>query len=197
MVMSDVEKLIEAMRQLFFLGLINPRGGNGSVKVGNKHMAVTPSGLGKQWLTVEDLVICDIHTGEVVKGGYKPTVELGVHLGIYRALAEAKAVLHAHPPIALAFFDAGLIEWWNQPLVEVSYSIGKVSIVEEKPPGSPELADAVVEAVKRDGSRIIAVPHHGVFAWGKSVEEAMDAIVALETVAKYVAVKALLGKLIK
>lgn len=194
MVMSDVEKLVESMKQLFFLGLINPRGGNGSVKVSDKYVAVTPSGLGKQWLTVEDLVICEISSGEIVKGDHRPTVELGVHLGIYRAITEARAVLHAHPPIALALFDTGLPEWWNQPLVEVSYSVGKVSVVEERPPGSLELANAVVEAVKRVRSRIVAVPHHGVFAWGRSIEEALDSIVALETVAKYVVVKTLLGK---
>ena len=196
---SELEKLVWAMRELFLLGLINTRGGNGSVLLDDKHIAITPSGLAKQWLRVEDLVIYNIETGEV-KGSFKPSIEMNAHVRTYLKIREARAVLHAHPPLTLALTDRfkhakkwGRDAWWETGLIEVEYSVGKVDIAEPYEPGSIELAEEVSNKLA-SGARIVIVPKHGVFSWGRSVEEAMDAIVALELVARYVFVSTLLLK---
>lgn len=181
---EEVSKLLNAMRDLFYLGLINPRGGNGSVRISGSLVAVTPSGLGKQWLGPGDIVIVSVEDGRVVKGEHKPTVEVNAHLLIYKRVRGANSVLHAHPPLSLALTDHGVRDWWKQPLVEVTYSLGVVEVVKEAPPGSMELAELVSEAME-NGARLVIVPKHGAFAWGSDVEEALDAIVALETTAKY------------
>jgi len=196
---SELEKLVWAMRELFLLGLINTRGGNGSVLLDDKHIAITPSGLAKQWLRVEDLVIYNIETGEV-KGSFKPSIEMNAHVRTYLKIREARAVLHAHPPLTLALTDRfkhakkwGRDAWWETGLIEVEYNVGKVDIAEPHEPGSIELAEEVSNKLA-SGARIVIVPKHGVFSWGRSVEEAMDAIVALELVARYVFVSTLLLK---
>lgn len=192
---GEIDKLLNAMRDLFYLGLINPRGGNGSVKISDNLVAVTPSGLGKQWLRPSDIVIVSIDDGRVVKGKHRPTVEVNAHLLIYKRVKEAGSVLHAHPPLSLALTDHGLADWWRQPLVEVTYSLGAVEVVREAPPGSLELAELVSEAMGK-GARLVIVPRHGAFAWGRSVEEALDAIVALETTAKYYLARRAIGSLL-
>ncbi|WP_440059057.1 class II aldolase/adducin family protein [Thermogladius sp. 4427co] len=193
------EKLVNAMRELFFLGLINPRGGNGSVYLGEGWIAITPSGVGKQWLKPEELVLLNIETGEL-KGSLKPSIEVNAHVLTYKKINRARSVLHAHPPVTLAltdlFHDRDVWRpgrWWETGLIEVEYSVGKAEIAHPYPPGSVELANEVSDKFA-SGARLVIVPKHGVFAWGESVEEAMDAIVAIELVAKYVAVKSQLTR---
>jgi len=186
------KELVEAMKILFEQGLINLRGGNGSIKVDEKRFLITPSGLPKNMLKPSDLILYDM-VENTYTGVHKPSIEVPVHIKIYSVRKEAKAILHAHPPLTLALVDRGFSEWWNIDLVEVRYSIGKASVIEPLPPGSQELAEKVAEAVAQ-GARIVIVLKHGVFAWGETIWEALDAVVALEHTAKYVIASIMLSR---
>ncbi len=180
------EELVEAMKILVYRGLTNPRGGNGSFRYGDS-VWITPSGLPKHSLKTLDLVAYDL-SRRVFIGEHKPSIEYRVHLKIYEKLSMAKAVLHAHPPLSIALIDTIGTNWLEDTLVETEYSIGRVEVVEPYPPGSKELANNVYEKVSSD-IHLVVVPKHGVFAWGKSVSEALDTIIAFEDVAKYYIVK--------
>lgn len=185
--MGEKEVLVEAMRLLVYLGLTNPKGGNGSIRVDEYRFFITPSGKAKHRLSVEDLVLYDF-SNNTYHGNYKPSIEVYAHAKIYEANPEAKAILHAHTPLSLALIDAGLKDWWVDTTIEIEYSVGKVYIAEPAPPGSTELAVNIAKGVK-EGAKVIVVPRHGVFAWGKNVDDALDAIIAFESTAKYVVVK--------
>ncbi len=182
--MDERIELIEAMKLLVYLGITNPRGGNGSIRINEKQIIITPSGLAKHRLSIEDLVLYDLEEDKAY-GKHKPSMELPLHVATYTRNPHIKTILHAHPPYTLALTDKGLKEWWMTGLVEAEYSIGKVEIVESAPPGSKELAENVANGFSK-GARIVIVPRHGVFACGGNVHEALDAIIALEEVAKYV-----------
>ncbi|OYT40909.1 MAG: aldolase [Desulfurococcales archaeon ex4484_58] len=186
--------LVEAMKIMFQNGLINPRGGNGSVRISEYEILITPSGLPKYMLTPNDLVKYNI-VDKTYVGAYRPSIEVHTHAKIYSIRDEAKAVLHAHPPLTIALVDQGLKEWWRTDLVEAEFSVEQVCIAKPAPPGTPELASNVGECVK-EGGKVIVIPKHGVFAWGSTVWEALDAIIALEYTAKYYLVSKLL-KIIK
>jgi len=175
--------LVEAMKIMFDRGLINLRGGNGSVRLDERRILITPSGLPKNKLKPGDLVLYDIVSGTYM-GVHKPSIEAVVHAKTYIKNSSVGAILHAHPPLTLVLTDAKAGEWWYADLVEVQYSIGRVEVIEPAPPGSQELADRVAEAVSR-GARVVIVPKHGVFACAATVWEALDAVIALEDVAKY------------
>jgi len=175
--------LVEAMKIMFDRGLINLRGGNGSVRLDERRILITPSALPKNKLKPGDLVLYDIVSGTYT-GVHRPSIEAVVHAKTYIKNSGIGAILHAHPPLTLALTTVGVGEWWNVDLVEVQYSVGGVEVVEPAPPGSQELADRVAEAVSR-GARVVIVPKHGVFACAATVWEALDAITALEDVAKY------------
>ncbi len=178
--------LIDAMRTLVERGASNPRGGNGSIRVGD-YVWITPSGLAKHRLRLDDLVVYDMKR-DVYMGLYKPSIEINAHLAIYRAREDARAVLHAHAPFSTALCDLGIEWWWKGGLTEIEYSVGSVYIADPAPPGSLELAENVRKGAEA-GARVIVVPRHGVFAWGASIYEALDAILAFEDSAKYVVVK--------
>ncbi len=185
----DGEKLalIDAMRTLVLLGMTNPRGGNGSIRLNDKWILVTPSGLAKHRLSVGDLVEYNMETGEY-KGKHKPSIEVHAHAEIYRRIPSATAILHAHTPYALALTDVGLDKWWLAGPIEVKYSVGNVSIAKPADPGTVELAMNIVEEASK-GANLIIVPMHGVFAWGSSVDSALDSVITLEETARYVFVR--------
>jgi len=191
--LSQGAYLIEAMKTLFEHGLINPRGGNGSVRIDDYEILITPSGLPKYKLSPSDLVKYNILDNTYI-GVYKPSIEVHTHAKIYSISEEAQAVLHAHPPLTIALTDHGFRDWWKTELVEAEFSVEEVYIAKPAPPGTVELANNIADCMNK-GARIIIVPKHGVFAWGFSVWEALDAIMALEYIAKYFIVSRIVDKL--
>jgi len=191
--LSHGSYLVEAMKILFQQGLINPRGGNGSVRISDYEILITPSGLPKYMLTPSDLVRYNI-LENTYSGPYRPSIEVHTHAKIYRLREEAKAVLHAHPPLTIALVDHGYRDWWKTELVEAEFSVEDVYISKPAPPGTPQLADSVGECVEK-GAKIVIVPQHGVFAWGSTVWAALDAIMALEYTAKYFIIRKILDKI--
>ncbi len=186
-------KLIGAMKFLVETLLTNPRGGNGSIRI-NEYVWITPSGIPKNKLKPHDLVLYDMKTKKF-KGFYKPSIEYRIHVMTYENIGEAKAVLHAHLPLATGIASVNGVDWVYETFSEIEYSTGKVELVDPAPPGSLELARNVVNAFI-NGARTVIVPRHGVFAWGRNVEEALDAIVGLENAAKYYIARVLLVKML-
>ena len=168
------------MRILHSRGLINVRGGNGSVKISSREFLMTPSGLPKHILKPDDLVV--VRLDGTWTGRYKPTIEYRLHLEIYRRVSSAQAILHSHNPYTILALKIGL-ELDPSELVETKYAIGKcIGVVEELEPGSLELAKRVGEEAEK--CRVIVLENHGVVAYGETVYHALDAIEALEDYAK-------------
>ncbi len=190
--LSLKKKLVDTMNLLVYRGLTNPKGGNGSFRY-NGVIWITPSGLAKHMLAPTDLVAYDPVSNKVLEGG-KPSIELRAHLAIYEKIDSANSVLHAHLPLSTALTDIlGSKHWWEETMIEVEYSIGEVAIAKPAFPGSIELARNIGEVVDED-TRVVVVPRHGVFAWGYTIEDALDALIAFEDIAKYYIVKELFRK---
>ena len=183
--MDEAKQLVDAMRILHSRGLINVRGGNGSIKITENEILMTPSGLPKHLLKLEDLVIVRLDGSWY--GRYKPTIEYRMHLEIYRRVREAKAVLHAHNPYTILAVELG-VELNPKEFVETRYAVGECTrIVEEIEPGTEELARRVGEEAEK--CRIVILRKHGVVAYGETIYHALDAIEALEDYAKITILK--------
>ena len=75
------------------------------------YIVVTPSGLGYDALTPEDMIVTDMEMN-LVEGKFRPSVALSLWIGFLRARTELNAVVHTHSPHATAFsvvyeFDSG------------------------------------------------------------------------------------------
>ncbi|RLG83142.1 MAG: class II aldolase/adducin family protein [Thermoprotei archaeon] len=185
-ILTEPYILIDAMKFLVVKRLTNPRGGNGSIRKGSL-VWLTPSGIPKHMLRVNDLVIYDLDRN-LYMGLRKPSIEINAHIMIYKKIDHAKVVLHAHPPISTALVDVAGIDWLDEVFAEIKYSVGRVSICKPAPPGTIDLANNILEEVLK-GSRLVVIPRHGVISWGEDIGIALDAIVAFEDAAKYYLVK--------
>jgi L-fuculose-phosphate aldolase len=167
------ERVATAARRLAADGQVTGTAGNVSERAGEL-IAVTPTGAALENLTAEQIVVVDLD-GEPVDGDLLPTSELGLHLGIYRRY-DAGAVVHAHAPYATAL--ALVID--ELPVVHYQMLAlgGPVRVARYETFGTPELAEATLEALQDRSAALMA--SHGAIAYGPDLDVAMSQSALLE-----------------
>ncbi|MFZ5439511.1 MAG: class II aldolase/adducin family protein [Myxococcota bacterium] len=167
--MSERERrdVVKACQWLHQKGFLAAYDGNVSVRLDDDRVLVTPSGVHKGFLEPGDLVEVDL-TGRKLSGPGAPTGELAMHLEAYRRRPDARAVVHAHPPVCIAMSLGA--RPLNGFLPEVTLSIGRFTVVPYARPLTDELARAVGQALTDTDAVILE--RHGTVAVGKDVAEA-------------------------
>ena len=173
-------RLAETCKMLYDRELTVSAGGNMSVKLDDDYILITPSGKNKGLLEPEDFLVVDMKTGECVEEGKKPSVETGMHIGLYRNNPDTNAVVHCHPLncIAVTMKRGGLK---TDLTPEGVLLLGKVPMVGYYTPGSKELADAVAACASSDA---ILMEKHGAVTQGRDLVEAYNRMEELEFQAK-------------
>ena len=141
------------------------------------YMAISPSGIPYADTTPEDVVIMDLH-GNIVEGDKKPSSEFALHSAFYLAQIGVQAVVHAHSMYCTTLSCMG------EPLRSTHYAIAEagtnaIPLVPYHTFGTPELAQAVGEAVK-NGNRGVILANHGMCAGGASIKSAYGLALTME-----------------
>ncbi|HOF89257.1 MAG TPA: class II aldolase/adducin family protein [Armatimonadota bacterium] len=166
-------------------------GGNVSARLPDDTAWVTPSRLHKARVTAEDLVRVTLD-GTPVEGARSASSETPMHLAMYRALPEAGAIIHAHPPAATGFAQA------NRAIDTRSSSEATVILGPEVPlipyarPSTDALA-TLVGASMRPDRRAYLMAQHGVLTWGADLWDAYDILDTLEIFTMSLLVSTLIG----
>ncbi|SEF69150.1 L-fuculose 1-phosphate aldolase [Actinacidiphila yanglinensis] len=170
---SDV---VDAARRTVADGLVVGTSGNVSARVGDDLVLVTPTGVPYHRLGPDDVVAVDLGTGRQVRGSLRPTSELPLHLAVYRG-TDARALVHTHAPHATA------VSTLVSELPPIHYMTadlgGPVRVADYALYGTPELADAVLHAL-RDRRTACLMRNHGMISLGESLEQAYDRGAQLE-----------------
>jgi L-fuculose-phosphate aldolase len=173
------EEIAYFMRRLYDQGLTTTSGGNISVRFSEDEILITPSASDKGRMKGAEIGIMD--TSGKILSKFKPSIESSMHLKIYAARPDVKAIVHAHPVVASTF--AATNTQINCRLLAESYAIlGKLEYAPYRLMGTEGLADVVAETAKY--ANCIIMKNHGVLAVGKSLLEAFDRLEVLETCAK-------------
>ena len=168
-------------RTLHEKGFVGATDGNISVRLGEDRVLVTPSGISKGFLKPENMLVADLK-GHVIFSAsdgdrsLHPSSELPLHLQAYQQRPDIRAVVHAHPPIAIACSIAGIS--LDTPVIpEVVVTLGGIPTTPYATPGTPEGAEVILDYI---GSRdAMVLDHHGVVTVG---ETAMSAYLRMEKV---------------
>ncbi|WP_243286301.1 class II aldolase/adducin family protein [Geothrix terrae] len=173
--------LLDGCHRLHAGGLLAASDGNLSVRLPNGLIAMTPSGVPKAKVRMEDLAHLTL-AGEVLSG--RPSSERAMHLAIYRAVPEAKAVVHAHPPTAIAWTLArpDLAELPSDGLPEVILAAGRIPVVPMAIPGTEAMGTNLLPFLP--GHRLMLLARHGGLCWGEHLDEAVGGLERLEQVAQ-------------
>lgn len=181
--------IVRVCRRLYERGLVAGPDGNVSVRLRDGSILVTPSGMSKVDVTVDDLVRVS-GNGEVLEGRRAPSSELRMHLRIYARRQDVLAVVHAHPPTATGFAVAG--ESFVAPVLpEVILQMGEVPIVRYATPGSAALADSFEPYLDSHDAFLMA--NHGATTVGPTIELAHQRMESLEHAARIILTARLLG----
>lgn len=148
--------------------------GNLSVKLSDTEILCTRAGCHKGFLVDEDLVVID-RKGRKLRGAGSPTSEMAMHLACYDERPDIEAVIHTHPPIAIAFTIAG-VSMARCVLPEVVLTLGTIPTVAYATTGTKDLAEGIRPYV-RDHDAIL-MDRHGAVCLGKSL---LNAFCNLET----------------
>ena len=179
--MSDdrmIEELISYSRLLYDRKLICATGGNTSVRKGDfVWISQTSAVLGD--LTEEQVVKVDLQ-GNVLRGS-APSKEMGMHLAMFRARKDVKAVIHAHPTFSIAHSTTISGENMNAvpPYTAAFYMrAGRVPMVPYHASGAHSLHEAV-EAIAGTYHALL-LRQHGLLVSGKNMSDALGIVEEIE-----------------
>jgi L-fuculose-phosphate aldolase len=191
--MPSEEKLrtdiVEVGRRLYARGYTASNDGNISVRLDERRLLMTPTGVCKGFMDARMMCITDLE-GRKLEGERSPSSEIQMHLEVYRQRPEIQAVVHAHPPVATAFAVAG-IPLDRAVLAEVVTTLGSIPIAEYATPSTKELPEAVRKYVKAHDGMLLA--NHGALTLGADLFSAYYKMETIEHFANISFVARMLG----
>lgn len=194
--LEELKKSVcEANLDLVNKGVVIYTWGNVSgISDDRKYMVIKPSGVDYDGMSLEDMVVVDIATGESVEGKWKPSSDTKTHLELYRKYQEIKGIVHTHSVNAVAFAQAGMaIPALGTTHADYFYGdipctreLTKQEVMEDYETNTGKV---IIETVDSGGYDPMAIPgivvkNHGPFAWGKSPANAVYNAVVMEKVAE-------------
>lgn len=185
------EKTYKANMAIKKSGLVLFTWGNVSVKDDTlKVVAIKPSGVAYETMTINDIVVVDF-AGNVVEGELRPSVDLPSHLALYKAHPEIGAIVHTHSTFATAWAQKGRAipmygtthaDYFSDDIPCADYLSAEEMQDYEKNTGI--VIAKLIKAGHANELPAVIVKGHGAFAWGKNAKDAVYHAVVLEEVAK-------------
>jgi len=181
--------LIRIAHLLYERGFVAALDGNVSMRLPSGDVLCTPSGCHKGFVTEDELLLVD-RAGTLLQGTAKPTSELALHLACYRARPDVQAVIHAHPPHAVACTLAH-ISLRAPVLPEVVVGLGEVPVLPYARTGTLALAEQVEGAAWTHDAMLLE--RHGSVTLGRSLLEAFCHLEAVEHAARILLLASSIG----
>jgi L-fuculose-phosphate aldolase len=170
-------EIVTTGKKLWHRQYVDGNGGNISYRVGPNEVICTPTLCSKYDLTVDELCMVDLDGNQLV--GVRPrTSEILLHLEIYKAVPQAKGVVHCHPPHATAYAITGRVPPTGV-IPEFDVFVGAVAVSPYETPGTKTFAQTVLPYVQNYNTVLLG--NHGIVCWADTVTHAEWYAEVLET----------------
>lgn len=176
------EEICEIGMKVWQTGMVAANDGNISVRLDDDTVLCTPTGTSKGSLTPES--ICHVALdGTVIseQEPWKTSSEVKVHLRLYRASENVRAVVHAHPPYATTYAIAGK-KLVSKMMPENIIAMPEIPVAPYATPSTEQLAINIEPFVHTHTSCLMEM--HGALSWGPSLLVAYQAMERVEYTAK-------------
>lgn len=169
-------RIIDCGKDMSRSELVQGSWGNISLRLNPDTMLITPSGMDYFSIRTEDIVRMNIHD---LKYGMqrKPSSEYRLHAALYRRYPECNAIIHTHSNGISAFAAAHAGFRISEPPMD--QLIGDMHCSEYRTPGTDELCDSIMEAIK--GSHACIIANHGAIFCGNDLDVTLAIANAVES----------------
>lgn len=176
------EEICQIGLKVWQTGMVAANDGNISVRLDDDTVLCTPTGVSKGSLVPE--AICHLNLdGSIIseQAPWKTSSEVKVHLRLYRADQNVRAVVHAHPPYGTTFAIAGK-PVISKMMPENIIAMPEIPVAPYATPSTEELADNIEPFVHTHSACFMEM--HGALSWGPSLLLAYQAMERLEYTCK-------------
>tara|TARA_Y100000389_G_C17404168_1_gene487104 strand:- start:630 stop:1304 length:675 start_codon:yes stop_codon:yes gene_type:complete len=166
--------------------------GNGSVVNKNRtKVYIKPSGIDYKTLTNDDIAVVSLESGELIEG-LKPSVDLNIHLEIYRNFKNVNSVIHTHSKFVTVFAQARK----EIPIIGTTHA----DYFKNTIPLTEELSESEIKSdyEKNIGNKVVKlfnninpldtpaalISNHGCVVFGKDSKRCLENALVLEYVAE-------------
>jgi ribulose-5-phosphate 4-epimerase/fuculose-1-phosphate aldolase len=172
------QQVMDTCHTLLERGYLKETEGNISARViGQNAFAITPSNYDYAKMQVDDICILDFDM-QRVEGEMKPSVESGMHAGVYQIRPDVHCIIHTHQPYAsvLALINSPIPALFDEQVMRLGRS---VDIIPYAPSGTGFLKNAVKSKIKNNNNAFI-MQNHGVLVFGGTMEQTIHNMALLE-----------------
>jgi L-ribulose-5-phosphate 4-epimerase len=172
------KEFVHTAQSLVRKGYFMATGGNISLRIpGQDAFAITPSNYDYFKMTPDDICVLDFDLNGV-EGHLKPSVESGMHAGVYQARPDVNAIVHTHQAYvsALTLIKAAIPALFDE---QARFLGRSVDIIPYAPSGTSFLKRTVAKHV-RNHNNAFMLQNHGALVFGHDMERAVHNVEILE-----------------
>ena len=149
---SQIEEFVRQARRVGEAGLTICSSGNLSWRLPDGEVLLSGTGSWVPELTADRVSVCRLDNGEILNG-VKPSMESVFHMGVMRERPDVNVVLHFQSPYATAVACMERRPDNFNFTAEMALHVGEeIPMIPYFRPGSPQLAEHVVEAMRTHNS---------------------------------------------
>lgn len=175
-------EVVRVARLLRERGLAVGTSGNVGARLDDGRIAITPSTMDYDEMTADDVVIVAAD-GSPSEGRHRPSSELHLHVAVFAARPEIRAIVHTHSPFATTFGAA------RREIPAVHYVLAllvapgrdRLRVASYATFGTEELARNVAATLGEDNAVLLA--NHGAIAVAGSLASALSRAERVEELA--------------
>ncbi len=192
MLESLKQEVLEANLSLVRAGLVMRTFGNASaIDRAAGLIVIKPSGVSYDVMAADDMVVVDLN-GTRIEGRLSPSVDTPIHIALYKAFENVGGVAHTHSHFATCWAQA------HRPIpcmgtTHADYFYGEIPVADQLTE-----EEVVTDYERHIGESIVRcfqsrlplqcpaalAADHGPFAWGRTVDAAVEHAIILEEVAR-------------
>ena len=188
------KQMCEIGRRIWHRGYCAGNEGNHTVRISDDRVLCTPTGISKGFLSPEDICLVDLDGQQVEPNlkGRKRTSEVLLHVSIYKARDDVRAVVHSHPPHATSFAIANIpLPEGIHPEAEVF--LGRVPIAKFAMPSTQALPESIVELIGPETNTVL-MGNHGTVSFSHDLEDTYYKLEILDNYCRILLLCQQLGK---
>ena len=168
----QIEEFVRQARRVGEAGLTICSSGNLSWRLPDGEVLLSGTGSWVPELTADRVSVCRLDNGEILNG-VKPSMESVFHMGVMRERPDVNVVLHFQSPYATAVACMERRPDNFNFTAEMALHVGEeIPMIPYFRPGSPQLAEHVVEAMRTHNS--VMLLKHGQVVCGKDFDQAFE-----------------------